>query len=676
MEKVALTETVTLTASTATSDPIKAELFGANFLLGRDSLNGTYDTKIKDMGATLIRYPGGGIAENIFDITSPDSVPVSRNGTYDTLSGFLAYCEVNGLTPSIVIPTKRYVDDIDQGVADVTKFIQRLTNGEFGYAENVIIEIGNEYYVGDSAGNTTLSAAAYGEIASAFLLAIESAAVHDLAVGVQVGRNTSDNTTIIDSFDTQAELDAIDIVIYHDYTWKQDSIDSRNLSKFAMLDKWVARGVVADIFVSEWNVGSSKDSSKNSQHDYGLPQASAMIEFVSEAVKYGVDFASVWAVQQNNKTSLYEDEGNLKINFGGQIFKMLSNNLIGKQALDIPVNQLLDGQIDVWAFDSDSETVVFLSPNDFDDANVYLEIEIDLEEFGAEYSYAWAERLSSDGNPTDWNSTAVVEFFSPEFSGNDNNIVNISFYNDFEVVKLVFEKLNPGENPMHIVGMDSADNLIGGFGNDSIFGYGGSDSIDSGFGDDYVEAGSGSDVIFDASGNDQILGGDGNDKVLVLTGKNQIDGGNGSDFIIGGIQGDTINGGRGNDVIQGDAGAGIFGGADVIVGGAGDDIMMGGRGADVFVFATNDGTDVIASFNVADIMYDTINGYSANAVGADFQVGVDHIRLDGFLTVNSSNIMDFVTNSDQGATFSAEGTDITIYGVDAASLTVDEFLFL
>ena len=675
MQREVISETIFLSSSTVSSDPIRPEFFGANFLLGRDSLSGTYDEKVKDMGAALIRYPGGGIAENIFDITSPDLVPISRNGSYDTLSEFLAYCEANDLTPSIVIPTKKYIGDVDQGITELTTFIQRLTNGDFGYAENAIIEIGNEFYVGGPEYDA-LSASEYGKISSEFLLAIDAAASHDLAVGIQVGRNTSENTAIMDHYDTQAEIDAIDILVYHDYTWAQDAIEDRNVKKFAMLDQWISRGVVADIFISEWNVGSNNDSSQNGEHDYGLPQASAMIEFVSEATKYGVDFASVWGVQQNNKTSLYEDEGNLKINFGGQTFKMLSESLIGKQALDLPVDQFFDGQMDVWAFDSNSETVVFLSPNDFDNANIYFDMTIDLSGFGGEYSYVWAERLSSVGDPNDWNSTATVEFFAPDILGENNSIVDISFNNDFEVVKLVFEKQDAGENPMYIVGMDSPDNLSGGFGNDKILGYGGNDRIDSGFGDDYVDAGSGSDVIFDASGNDQILAGDGNDEVIVLMGKNQIDGGEGSDFLVGGIQGDTINGGSGSDVIQGDAGSGIFGGADVIAGGAGDDIMMGGRGADEFVFAPDDGADVIASFNVADIMYDTVSGYSVNAAGMDFQVGVDHILLDGFSTVNSSNVMDFVNNSDQGAIFSAEGTDINIYGVDASSLTVDDFLFL
>jgi len=676
MEKSALSKIVYLSDAMVVSEPIKAGLFGANFLLGRDSISGTYGTKIQDMGATLLRYPGGGIAENDFDLTNPDSVPISRNGTYDTLSEFLEYSEVHGITPSIVIPTKKYVSDVAQGVADVTLFIQRLTSGEFGNAENAIIEIGNEYYVGQQDGNPILTAAAYGDMASAFLSAIEAAATHDLAIGVQVGKTASDNSDIINAFGIQADLEAIDILIYHDYMWTQDSIESRNLTRFAALDQWSASGVVADIFVSEWNVGSSKDGDTDSQHDYGLPQASAMIEFVSEAVKYGIDFASVWAVQQNNKTSLYEDEGNLRINFGGQIFRMLSDNLVGKQALDIPVDRLLDGQIDVWAFDSDSEAVVFLSPNDFDDVNTYLDMNIDLSGFGVDYSYVWAEKLYTTGDPNDWRSSAEVEFFAPEVIGEDGSVVNISFQKDFEVVKLVFEKSAPGENSMHIVGMNSDDMLTGGFGNDEILAYGGDDNIDSGFGDDYIEAGSGNDTVFDASGNDQILTGSGDDDVLVLTGTNDISAGDGSDYIVGGIDSDTIAGGSGDDIIQGDTGSSVFGGSDVIIGGAGDDIMMGGRGADVFVFATNEGADEIAAFNAADVMYDVTNGYSVDASGVDYRIGVDHIQLDGFSTVNSSNVLDFVSNTEQGAQFSAEGTSVTIYGIDAASFTVDDFLFL
>lgn len=79
---------------------------------------------------------------------------------------------------------------------------------------------------------------------------------------------------------------------------------------------------------------------------------------------------------------------------------------------------------------------------------------------------------------------------------------------------------------------------------------------------------------------------------------------------------------------------------------------------------------------MADTAFDSITGYSVAVAGADFEVGVDHIQLEGFATVNSTNVNDFLSNTAEGAVFSAEGTDITIYGVDAASLSTDDFLFL
>jgi len=146
--------------------------------------------------------------------------------------------------------------------------------------------------------------------------------------------------------------------------------------------------------------------------------------------------------------------------------------------------------------------------------------------------------------------------------------------------------------------------------------------------------------------------------------------------LVGGIQADVLKGGAGNDVIRGEASNGFLGGSDAISGGNGDDIMMGGRGADTFIFNTSDGDDVIGQFGLGDVAFDNINGYSVSATGADFQTGIDHIQLDGFSTVNASNVMSSVMDGADGAVFSAEGTSITFYDVAANQLTVDDFIFV
>lgn len=183
------------------------------------------------------------------------------------------------------------------------------------------------------------------------------------------------------------------------------------------------------------------------------------------------------------------------------------------------------------------------------------------------------------------------------------------------------------------------------------------------------------DIITRSLVNSEIIGKDGHDKLLVLSGTNIIDGGGDSDFIIGGFAADDLKGGAGNDVIRGDA-SGVLGGSDRISGGAGDDVLMGGQGADVFSFVVNDGKDVIGQFTTDNVSFNAATGYSTNVVGADFQSGVDHIELSSFTGVNSSNVMDFVSDLNGNAVFSEEGTEITFYNILENQLNASDFLFV
>ena len=61
---------------------IGSGLFGGNFLSTADRLGaeGTFDEVDAHIGLTHLRYPGGSLTEQYFDITNPDaSFPVSPN---------------------------------------------------------------------------------------------------------------------------------------------------------------------------------------------------------------------------------------------------------------------------------------------------------------------------------------------------------------------------------------------------------------------------------------------------------------------------------------------------------------------------------------------------------------------------------------------------------------------
>lgn len=218
-----------------------------------------------------------------------------------------------------------------------------------------------------------------------------------------------------------------------------------------------------------------------------------------------------------------------------------------------------------------------------------------------------------------------------------------------------------------IINGDAGNNILSGDRwNNKIDGFGGNDTLSGKAGDDKLR---------DGLGNDRLDGGAGFDALIALSGANELKGGLDADFLLGGFEADQLESGDGNDVIRGDA-SDLLGGADLIRGGTGDDMMMGGRGADIFAFRVSDGNDVIGRFNVGDVVFDTANGYKATVGGADFQSGIDHIRLEGFSTVNASNVLSSVTDGADGAVFSAEGTSITFFGVTAGQLSNDDFIFV
>lgn len=223
---------------------------------------------------------------------------------------------------------------------------------------------------------------------------------------------------------------------------------------------------------------------------------------------------------------------------------------------------------------------------------------------------------------------------------------------------------------------DDADQIETGTSGDDVISTGkGNDQVNSGAGNDVVNANLGNDVVVDGLGNNSLNGEGGADAVIALSGINTVAGGDGSDYLAGGFQADNLSGGAGTDVLRGDAG-GFLGGSDILAGGADDDFLMGGRGADTFVFNTGEGADTIAAFDVADMGFGPLSGYTATATGADFHSGVDHIRLAGFSTVDASNVMSSVSDGTNGAVFSAEGTSITFYGVVANQLSADDFIFV
>ncbi|MEJ8559957.1 hypothetical protein QTO30_00960 [Yoonia sp. GPGPB17] len=123
-----------------------------------------------------------------------------------------------------------------------------------------------------------------------------------------------------------------------------------------------------------------------------------------------------------------------------------------------------------------------------------------------------------------------------------------------------------------------------------------------------------------------------------------------------------------NDVISGDLGSFLFG-SDTITGGAGDDIMMGGAGADVFVFAQNDGQDVIGALAINH----ATPGIST-VTGADFESGVDQLDVSVLGYASAADAFALVSDVGGVATFSDQGTEITFAGLTRVDLDQNDFI--
>ena len=111
-----------------------------------------------------------------------------------------------------------------------------------------------------------------------------------------------------------------------------------------------------------------------------------------------------------------------------------------------------------------------------------------------------------------------------------------------------------------------------------------------------ITSGKGADTIVAGNKGSTIAGGAGNDLISGSVEADSIIGGNGADTLNGGDGNDILNGGKGADVIYADAGN------DTLTGGAGADTLYGGDGNDVFVYTKGDGNDVIADYQVGDII--------------------------------------------------------------------------
>ncbi len=388
-----------LDTRSVSSNDYHQDLFGANILANRDQLgeDGTYDDAGSALGVTHIRYPGGSLTEDYFDISDPDKASdidpdTGREVGLLPYTEFMTYAEENDIDVTIVLPTRNFLSeetdadghryaDIDEDA--LRGFIQDTLNGEYGEPTIRAFEIGNEYW-----GSGEMDSLEYGRVASrmAEILneeidshAESDTAFADIDILVQNGQNYGSarladdydhldtaeeqleaimedynveldesfvfnsgevswarvaNEIIISEFDTEAERDAVDGIIAHIYSKGDEKPNSREYDLNVIESTWEAELGELDTYVTEWNLRASR-TSWDPEEQYGLRQAHEMLNMTEVFVEHDVDAAHVWAIQQNNLTNLAGNEGgDGRLTVPGEMFRMMNETLPGTRPID------------------------------------------------------------------------------------------------------------------------------------------------------------------------------------------------------------------------------------------------------------------------------------------------------------------------------------------------------
>lgn len=380
---------------------ISSELFGANILATVDSLGpaGTYEPVIENLGVSHVRYPGGALAEQYFDITDPtrsvaESAITGQAVPFLPYDDFMTWAETNDLEVTIVIPTLTQLGDeadadangdrfpnVDE--AALRTFVSDTIGGTYGSPRIRAFEIGNEYY-----GGGEMTSVEYGRLASEMSVIIrDEIDSHPLApafvetdVLVQMGDNFG--TAILDTAyrdvgTPEEQLEALeqnygmefppDVYLFSNgnVSWtrvnsalvarefdtpeEQDSVDAivahvygrgLDVPNSWSFDYRVIDDVMADNFPDATKYvteWNTRSTAFTTEENeiYGLDNAHEMLHILHAMTDNNVEAAHVWPVQQNTATDLSGGEGQTDLTVPGEMFRIMSENLPGTYSINL-----------------------------------------------------------------------------------------------------------------------------------------------------------------------------------------------------------------------------------------------------------------------------------------------------------------------------------------------------
>lgn len=644
---------VSYTGGAATSD-----LFGANFLFARDGawrpgeVSQPYMAFADEVGLSTLRYPGGTMTEDKFDMANPNNQGDTTNGQKGLvpLSSFLDYAASIGATATIVIPTYRLFTDqfdeagqriISQSAESLVRNFIQFTLNEAARAGTSIkgFELGNEWWVDNTSifgfrmnpieygrmGNFLSkivqeeidsynhTAASWSRVDPDIVLQVgpggnaEWYPLSELGLAATGGQTEIRATEVIfrQIVDPAAKA-AIDSILTHRYLVGTDqAISGWAYNPFLLWESLAKNDPQFNRefakYVTEWNVKASNPT------EIGIRQVDSMVLLAREMMIAGVDLANVWAVQQNNNTKLIYNTGLKEANyggltFGGVAFDMMAAQLPGLRTISTP--STIAG-LQLVSFGSDARMVCFLTNKSAASRSDFL-IKSTVPS-GTTHVSVYEITQGSDGRPT----VAVRTFPLNEMP----NAVSLDFSID-ETVMVVFAK---GGHGITIEGYGLNDSLVGtvgddfitgGHGADSLFGSSGNDMIRGEEGSDLLSGGDGNDILDASLGADTVLGGQGNDTVIfgevsvnltIDLAHSEPTSVSSSGITIGSIE--NVVSGNGNDTILGNTLGNLIdgsGGGDEMDGRGGDDTIRGGDGRDFL--RGGEGNDIVDGGDAEDFL--------------------------------------------------------------------------
>jgi len=625
---------------------LSPSIWGGHHLSVKDRLDGTFPTTTAALGITSLRYPGGSDVERYFDMTNPDASEHIIYGELTPLSEFLWYCNEQGIQPILQVPTKRFRDDTALGAQQFSEFLQRLSAGEFGEYQDLIIEIGNEFHVVhepllEEIGWGDITAEEYGDIAVAYIQEFSALELSNIEIAVQGAINSDANRTVIEAFRGTGLADEIDHISIHAYPRTLETIEQRIGSRSNRVESWEQEfGIEYRFFLSEWNIKSYGDIFEHPDNAWGLRQAFAMVELVYQLAFHEVDLANVWTQQQATVAGLSWIEGTGGLRIGGHAYRMLSGSL--HNAVAIETGNSIGENLAYRVFETEGTYVVFITAFELDEP---LSVSFSSEAFQASVGSAWVEVLTSDAPE---NSPIADPIVYKSHSDNlDDTVVSTTLVVSDELHKIVFFKKNKplefwGTNANDVLASSRfADVVYGDLGSDEFRLKGGDDFSRGGVGEDRIDGGTGNDTLFGDRDRDFLQGRQGNDIAFGGAGRDLIIGGDGKDILIGGKGGDVLRGGHGSDIIYG---------------GRGNDGLRGSFGEDQFIFGQFDGDDRVFDFEV---------GYDSIVILEGHVSQVVQSLSDGFLTIGFGE-----------TSIRLDGVDQTIEIIESQNLEVDWNHFL